>query len=168
VSEVSEGPGWWLASDGRWYAPEQAPGPVPGPGPGYVPPPGPPNYPPPMDPGYGYPMSGPLYGYVPVQRTNGLAVASLVCSLVWLGGLGSILAIIFGFVARAQIKRSIGGVDGGEGAQGNGLAIAGIIIGFVGLVAVVAFVIAVAALVHHCDQTGNCTTNTGTFGNFGS
>ena len=26
VSEVSQGPGWWLASDGRWYPPEQAPG----------------------------------------------------------------------------------------------------------------------------------------------
>jgi hypothetical protein len=121
-----------------------------------------------MDPGYAYPAPGPLYGYVPVQRTNGLAVASLVCSLVWLGGLGSILAIIFGFVARAQIKRSTGGVDGGGGVQGNGLAIAGIIIGVVGLVALVAFVIVVAAVVHHCDQTGNCTTNTGTFGNFGN
>jgi hypothetical protein len=29
VSEVSQGPGWWLASDGRWYAPEQMPGHVP-------------------------------------------------------------------------------------------------------------------------------------------
>jgi len=29
VSEVSQGPGWWLASDGRWYPPEQAPGYVP-------------------------------------------------------------------------------------------------------------------------------------------
>jgi hypothetical protein len=26
---VSQGPGWWLASDGRWYSPEQAPGQVP-------------------------------------------------------------------------------------------------------------------------------------------
>ena len=89
-----------------------------------------------MDPGYGYPTAGPLYGYVPVQKTNGLAVASLVCSLVWLGGLGSILAIVFGFMARSQIKRSEGNV------QGNGLAVAGIIIGFVGLVAVIFVTIA--------------------------
>jgi hypothetical protein len=120
-----------------------------------------------MDPGYGPPPSGPLYGYVPVQKTNGLAVASLVCSLVWLGGLGSILAVIFGFVARSQIKRSAG-ADGGGGVQGNGLAIAGIIVGFVGLVGLVLFVIVVAAVVHHCDQTGNCTTNTNNFGNFGN
>ena len=26
VSDVSQGPGWWLASDGKWYSPEQAPG----------------------------------------------------------------------------------------------------------------------------------------------
>lgn len=25
MSEVSQGPGWWLASDGRWYPPEQHP-----------------------------------------------------------------------------------------------------------------------------------------------
>ncbi len=29
MSEVSQGPGWWLASDGRWYSPEQAPDYVP-------------------------------------------------------------------------------------------------------------------------------------------
>lgn len=231
MSDVSQGPGWWLASDGRWYPPEQVPGyasspgtdevptfggtdaapgvpvhpsgdgasgslpPVdpgfglpPGPSgygspvfgpPGYGPPPGPPGYAPPFDagygpppgppgqpgyappfdPGYGYPPGGPQYGYVPVQKTNGMAVASLVCSLVWLGGVGSILAIIFGFVGRAQIKKSEGGV------QGNGLAIAGIIIGFVGLVSVAVFIIFVVALVHHCDQTGNCTSNTYNFGN---
>jgi len=34
MSDVSQGPGWWQASDGKWYAPEQAPG--------YVPPPPPP------------------------------------------------------------------------------------------------------------------------------
>ena len=26
MSDVSQGPGWWQASDGKWYAPEQAPG----------------------------------------------------------------------------------------------------------------------------------------------
>ena len=26
MSDTSQGPGWWLASDGRWYPPEQAPG----------------------------------------------------------------------------------------------------------------------------------------------
>jgi len=26
MSDISQGPGWWYASDGRWYPPEQAPG----------------------------------------------------------------------------------------------------------------------------------------------
>ncbi len=26
MSDESQGPGWWLASDGKWYPPEQAPG----------------------------------------------------------------------------------------------------------------------------------------------
>src|SRR3954471_18323265 len=33
MSEASQGPGWWVASDGKWYPPEQAPGPVPPPPP---------------------------------------------------------------------------------------------------------------------------------------
>lgn len=28
MSDVSQGPGWWLASDGRWYPPQAQPGPV--------------------------------------------------------------------------------------------------------------------------------------------
>ncbi len=31
MSESAQGPGWWLASDGRWYPPEQAPGYAPQP-----------------------------------------------------------------------------------------------------------------------------------------
>jgi len=39
MSEVSQGPGWWLASDGRWYPPEQHPGraaPTPPPTPAFT------------------------------------------------------------------------------------------------------------------------------------
>jgi hypothetical protein len=28
MSDTSQGPGWWIASDGKWYSPEQKPGPV--------------------------------------------------------------------------------------------------------------------------------------------
>lgn len=48
MSDVSQGPGWWQASDGKWYPPEQFPGatttpvePGPPPGPGPVPGPAP-------------------------------------------------------------------------------------------------------------------------------
>jgi len=60
-------------------------------------------------------------------RNNGLAVASLVLGIVgWaLCGVGSILAVIFGHMAKNQIDRS-GGREGGRG-----LAIAGLVLGWI-------------------------------------
>jgi hypothetical protein len=69
-----------------------------------------------------------------------MAVAAFVLSLVWLGGLGSILAVIFGFTARSEIKKSNGA------KSGDGLAIAAIIIGFVGICGIALLIVAVAAL----------------------
>jgi hypothetical protein len=57
-------------------------------------------------------------------KTNGLAIASLICSCVGLFFLPIIPGIVLGFVARSQIRRSNGT------QRGDGLAIAGIIIGF--------------------------------------
>lgn len=61
------------------------------------------------------------------QKTNGLAVASLVLGIVWLYWIGSILALVFGYRAKNQIDRS-GGREGGRG-----LAVAGIVLGWVGM-----------------------------------
>ena len=60
----------------------------------------------------------------PVARTNGLAIASLACGLAQFvfGPLATIPAIVFGHVARHQIKRT--------GEQGAGLALAGLILGW--------------------------------------
>jgi hypothetical protein len=64
--------------------------------------------------------------YVRGGQTNGLAVASLVLGILWIFWLGSLLALVFGFIAKGQIERS-------NGAQGGkGLAIAGIVLGCVG------------------------------------
>jgi Domain of unknown function (DUF4190) len=187
VSDAPQGPGWWLASDGRWYSPDQSPGPAPeflppepaftpgdvGPpaavtgagapatAPAFGPPPFAPTYgPPPAAPGYGYPYpypsAYPPYPFAPAQKTNGLAVASFVCSFFfWIYGLGSVLAIVFGFIARSQIKRS-------EGAQkGRGLALAGIIIGITTLlISAVIVVVAIVVIQRHCHDTGNCTFHT--------
>jgi Domain of unknown function (DUF4190) len=85
--------------------------PAPAPAPGY-------------DYGYGY-----GYGYgapaVATPRTNGLAVASLVTSLcgLILCGLPAIVGAIMGHVARKQIRES--------GEEGDGMALAGIIIGWI-------------------------------------
>lgn len=67
------------------------------------------------------------------QKTNGLAIASLVVSIIGCGVL-SILAIIFGHISRGQIKRD-------PSQKGDGMALAGLIIGYLGIVAVIAAVI---------------------------
>lgn len=43
MSDVSQGPGWWQASDGKWYPPEQQPGGAPAPQQPTGPPPGAPG-----------------------------------------------------------------------------------------------------------------------------
>ena len=102
-------------------------------GPQHLGPQGQPHGPQPYGQPYGPPPYG--YGYPPPRRTNGLAIASMVLGIVWLYWLGSVLALVFGYVARRQIRE--------RGESGDGMAIAGIVLGWVGvgiigLVAVIA------------------------------
>lgn len=60
-------------------------------------------------------------------ETNGFAIASLVLGILWLAGLGSLLAIVFGIKGRSQIDAS-GGSQGGRG-----LATAGVVLGVTGI-----------------------------------
>ena len=39
------------------------------------------------------------------------------------------------------------------------MALAGIIIGFAGIIIGIVLVIVVVAVVHHCDQSGTCNSN---------
>ena len=78
-----------------------------------------PHYAPPMYP-------GPAIGVAP--PTNQLAIVSLVAgiaSYVMLPVIGAVVAVITGHMARSQIKRT--------GESGNGLALAGLIPGYVHL-----------------------------------
>jgi uncharacterized protein DUF4190 len=128
-------------------------------------PPPPPNDPfrqpgsqfPPQPPGFQpYPADAPM----PVkQRNSGMAIASLVCSLVgvipcfWLFQIMGLLGAIFGFVGLKQTK------SGERG--GRGLAVAGVIIGVVLVVACIAFWIYFATNAD-CVRVGSrweCTTN---------
>jgi hypothetical protein len=116
----------------------------------------------------GYPAYAPA-----VQTTNGFSIASLVLGIVWVFGLGAILAVIFGFVARKQIRES-GGRQGGAG-----MALAGIILGFVGIAGLILWIVFVSVVVNNLNTclnqfpnntnatcgNGNFNFNTGTSGN---
>ena len=68
--------------------------------------------------------------FAPSKRTEGFAIASLVCGIVGFFAvplIGSVLAIVFGSAARRRIADD-------ENLTGAEMARAGIIIGWIGLV----------------------------------
>ena len=97
---------------------------------GEAPPPGAPGgAPPPGAPG-GQPRPG---------STNSLAIVSLILGIAWLGWIGSILAVVLGHVSLSQIKKT--------GQSGKGMAIAGLVLGYVGILTgalVIVFLVALA------------------------
>jgi Domain of unknown function (DUF4190) len=205
MSDTSQGHGWWLASDGKWYppelwtgSPEARPGGATGHDPhvgsqdprrpdstttstspgaplgkggaaglgapgssgapsgyaasGYVgpgptgAPPTPGSYPAGTYPTYAYGQPTPYPALN--KKTNGMAIAALVCGI---GGffffIPAVLGIVFGFVARSQIRQS-NGTQGGEG-----LALTGIIVGFA-WIALLIFVIVVSATTTNTTNNG--------------
>jgi hypothetical protein len=92
-----------------------------------------------------YSQYGPYaYPVIPVQqaRTDGLAVAALVVALAGIAVAAIVcgaLAIIFAGVALSRIAKSNGA------RKGNGLAVAGLVIGLIDVVLFLAFVGQVAA-----------------------
>src|SRR2546423_15608265 len=99
MSDQPQGPGWWQASDDKWY-----------------PPPAPAQEPPPLwQPGVASAVpTGYVSGYQARPRTwNGYAIASFVLALFG-SGIGSILALVFGYKARREIILS-GGRQRGRG-----------------------------------------------------
>jgi hypothetical protein len=143
------------SSEPQWspdpYSPPQGTG-------GPVPPADPPTAPYPTPPSPGAPHQPPTYPgpypgppgyflpYQPPPRTNGMAVASMVLGIVWIYWIGRILARIFGYVARKQIRE--------RHEAGGGMATAGIVLGWVG-VGVLAAVIVIASIAAAMDGSGN-------------
>jgi hypothetical protein len=111
-------------------------------------------------PGYpGYPAGPqgayPAYGYpmMPARPTNGLAIASMVVSILaavglcmyGLGGWIGIVGAILGHVARRQTRE--------RGDAGEGMALAGIIVGWIAAgIALIATGIIVAAIIWAANQ----------------
>ena len=79
--------------------------------------------------------------YVMPRRTNGLAVASLACGIgqVFFWFLAAIPAVVLGHMARRQIRRT--------GEDGAGMALAGLVLGWIGILLTVVIVLGVVALV---------------------
>ncbi|MDQ1113541.1 putative membrane protein [Microbacterium testaceum] len=96
-------------------------------------------------PAYGAPNAAYGYGggYAAPARTNVLAIVSLVASLVGfvliLPVVGSIAGVIMGHISLKQIKE--------RGERGRGMALAGVIIGYVTLLFVILFIIGISILI---------------------
>ena len=115
MSDVSQGPGWWQATDGKRYPPTPQP------------------QQPPAPPGYGAPQ--PAY-YAPAgPKNDGMSIAALVCGISGLAtlvlcGIGivpAILGVIFGIIGKKKVEES------GGALQGRGMALAGAICGAVAI-----------------------------------
>lgn len=81
-----------------------------------------------------------------VPRTSGLAIAALVLGILWMFGLGSFLAVVFGAIALRTISRSGGAVGG------KGMAVAGLVLGIVGMIGATLIVAGMAAVDDALDE----------------
>ncbi|MEU6859836.1 DUF4190 domain-containing protein [Glycomyces sp. NPDC046736] len=77
-------------------------------------------------PPYGYP-------YPPPRPTNGMAIAAMVVGIVGACNPIGVLGLIFGMIAKRQIRET------GEG--GDGFATAGVVLGWIGVASVVFWVL---------------------------
>ncbi len=90
--------------------------------------------------------SGPVMPYagyypamMPHQPTSGLAIGAMICGIAELFTLGfaAVPAVILGHLARAQIKRT--------GERGDGMAIAGLVLGYLGIAGWLLVILAIAS-----------------------
>ena len=97
-------------------------------------------------PAYGQPPYGYPHGVPPgADRTNGMAIASMVLGILWLYWIGSILALVFGYIAKKQIRE--------RGESGEGMATAGIVLGWIG-VGVLALVVVLGIIGFAATESG--------------
>ncbi|MGQ9681978.1 MAG: DUF4190 domain-containing protein [Anaerolineae bacterium] len=101
-----------------------------------------------------YPPAPPMYPVAP--RTSTLAIVSLIAGLVgWVIGVGPIVAIICGHMAKKEINNSMGQISG------SGMATAGLILGYLqlglGLCGACVYVLMIAGVIGSgfMSQLGN-------------
>jgi Domain of unknown function (DUF4190)/Domain of unknown function (DUF1707) len=95
----------------------------------------------------GGPASSPNVGFPPQQlarpATNSMAVAALTCGIAefFTMGLTAIPAIVLGHAARRQVRRT--------GQGGDGMALAGLILGWTGIVLIAAAIAGLVIIAAH-------------------
>jgi hypothetical protein len=115
MSDVSQGPGWWQATDGKWYPPTATPQPT-----------------------VVYAQVGPKNDGMSIAALV-CGIVGLVLTFCWVGVILGILGVIFGVVGIKKIDASNGTL------QGRGMALAGAICGAVSIaIFLVMIVIAIA------------------------
>lgn len=77
-------------------------------------------------------------GSGPAPQMSGMAVWSLVLGILWLGGLGSLLAIVLGVLALSQIRQS-GGRLSGKPVAAAGTALGVVLLTLTAIVGVVLY-----------------------------
>lgn len=95
MSDTSQGPGWWQASDGKWYPPEQAPGAQPAPAPAS------PSFGAPQTPSFGAPQYSPSASAGSYASWGQRVVAYLVDFGIMIGIVivGAIFAAVLGAIS---------------------------------------------------------------------
>jgi Domain of unknown function (DUF4190) len=73
------------------------------------------------------------------KETSGLAIASLICGFLFFIFPAAVLAVVFGHISSAQIRKSAGRL------KGAGMSLAGMILGYAGI-ALTAIILIIAAL----------------------
>jgi hypothetical protein len=73
--------------------------------------------------------AGDAYPAAPVSypTTSGLAIASMVLGILWIYWIGSIVALVLGYLSLREIRQSP------QRIEGKGMAIAGIVLGWIGV-----------------------------------
>jgi Domain of unknown function (DUF4190) len=85
-----------------------------------------------------------------LPQTSGFAIASLVLGIVWFYWIGSILALVFGYSAKREIRRDPARVSG------NGMATAGIVLGWIGVATlVIVITVVVVSFYFRSGDNGN-------------
>ena len=90
----------------------------------------------------------PPLGAAVVPTTNGLAIVSLVCGFLFFVFPAAVAAIIFGHIARSDIRRS------GGRKTGAGMALAGLVLGYIGVAMIPIILIVAAEMIGGSSQSG--------------